>query len=245
MLYSVLFAAASGLVIEIILFNVVFPLVLGKESRALKEALTRVSNEGYTPEVIDMLTKQYNEVLRIDTAVGFANSYAIYLCDAYTVLRDYARAIHYNNSVNTEELFRYDTRGMHHEQVIWYAQRIQLAALTGDIHKCEHFLRESDAFFRSVRGNSPIHDYMMDSALYEYYFALGDYARCEALITPYLRYTELKYSVYISVGRVYAARGDTYTANKYFDSAVLSAKNDFFKNVAENERRIAVKGEGK
>ena len=235
-------AAVIGLVLEVLLFGVVFPLLMGKQKQAFKAVLTRISSEGYTPEVMNMLLDGYTEASASTTSVGYANTYALYLCDAFVALKDYERAWNYLSAVNTDELFRYNFPGLISEKVIWYSERIQLAALMGNIPAAEHYLREAEAFFREIRGKSPAFGCIADSAVFEYFFAVGDLARCETVITPYLAYKELKFGSFVSLGRVYAKRGDSYAANRYFDSAMMCAKNDFFKALCERERSLAIGG---
>lgn len=236
-------SAIAGVVLEILFFSVVFPLLAGKQKQAFRAALTRINSEGYTPEVMNMLLDGYSEASASTTSAGYANAYALYLCDAYTVLKDYDCAWSYLLAVNTDELFRYDSSGFISEKVIWYAERIQLAALTGNIPAAEHYLREAELFFREIRGKSPAFDCIADSAVFEYFFAVGDLARCEAVITPYLAYKELKFGSFVALGRVYAKRGDSYAANRYFDSALMCAKNDFFRAYCERERSLAIGGQ--
>ena len=231
-----------GIVIEIILLGFVFPVVLNKDRKHLKETLTRINNEGYTPQVMYLLDEGYASVVNSDTRTGYANSYALYLCDAYISERLFDRALYYNSLVNTEELFRYSSIGLLFEQLLYYGQRIQLAAFTGNIPACEQVMRESQNLFSASRGKNPMFDYIMDGSTFEYFFAVGDLARCEALVRPYEQYFELKYSVYNSLGRIYAKKGDTYAANQFFNKALLAARNDYLKQIVERERLIAVNG---
>ena len=231
-----------GVVIEIIVLGVILPLLINKDRKHLKETLVRISNEGYTPQVMFLLDEGYGMTSNDSTRAGYANSYALYLSDAYITQHNYDKALYYNSLVNTEELFRYDLAGFLLDQLFYHGQRIQLAALTGNIPACEQFMREAQNFFAASRGKNPMYDYIMDGSVFEYYFAIGDLARCEAMIRPYEQYSELKYGVYVSLGRLYAKKGDVYAANGFFDKAQLAARNDYLKQMAENERRIAVNG---
>lgn len=231
-----------GVVIEIIVLGVILPLLINKDRKHLKETLVRISNEGYTPQVMFLLDEGYGMTSNDSTRAGYSNSYALYLSDAYITQHNYDKALYYNSLVNTEELFRYDLAGFLLDQLFYHGQRIQLAAYTGNIPACEQFMREAQNFFAASRGKNPMYDYIMDGSVFEYYFAIGDLARCEAMIRPYEQYSELKYGVYVSLGRLYAKKGDVYAANGFFDKAQLAARNDYLKQMAENERRIAVNG---
>ena len=237
--YNFLFGLVGGAVLEVILFKVVFKLLLGKTRDHLKETLTRIDSGGYTPEVMNLLYEGYEKNAAISTNAGYANLYALYLADAYIAAHDYLRAMQYNNSVNVTELFRYDTAGTIPDRLFWFSQRIHLSAVMGNIPECEQCMREAEPFFRKIRGKNPAFDYIADGSLFEYFFAIGDLVRCEALVTPYLEYTELKYGSLVALGRVCARKGDSFLANKYFDNAYMSAKNDYFKQLCENERRCA------
>ena len=242
--HRLIFAAFAGIFIEVVLFSLVFPIILGKERKAYKETLLRIRDEGYTPALVQFMTENYLRVSADSKKVGYANGYALYLTDAAIISHDYDRALYYSDLVNTAELFRYNTIGMIMEQVIYYGHRIQIAAFTHNIPACEQVMREAQGLFNSTKGRNPAIDYMIDGSVFEYYFAIGDLARCEALIKPYEQYEELKYAAYQCMGRVFAKKGDAYAANEFFDKAILAASNGFLKQVAENERRFALNNGG-
>lgn len=231
-----------GVVIEIIVLGLILPAVGNKDRKHLKEALTRVNNEGYTPEVMFMLEEGYALSANGSTRVGYANTYALYLCDAYISQRQFDKALRYNNLVDADEVFRYQSIGFLFNQLLYYGQRIQLAAFTGNIPACEQFMREAQNLFSASRGKNPMYDYIMDGSVFEYYYAKGDFATCESIVRPYEQYFELKYGVYNALGRVYAGRGDIKTAEQFFGRAMHAAKNDYLKQMTERERQVALNG---
>lgn len=243
-IHRLIFGALVGLFFEIVIFNLVFPIMIGKDKKAYKETITRIRDEGYTPQLVQFMEENFLLTSADSNKTGYANGYAIYLTDANIISHNYDRALYYNSLINTNELFRYNSIAMIIEQVIYYGHRIQIAAHTGNIPACEQFMREAEGLFSSSRGKSPAIDYMIDGSVFEYYYAIGDLARCEALISPYEQYAELKHSTYLNLARVYAKKGDTYAANGFFDKALLSATNDYLKQVTENERRFALNNGG-